>query len=391
MREASSQLRLTGGSSTRKFAPPPLAGSADDKRPSLSAEALDPIPRTWREHSTVMLAEYAERWLETLGGQLRERTLAGYRSQLRLHVLPVLGKRPIADLNEDDILALIAELQAAGYTGWTIRTILTPLSRLLSHAVRRGVIASSPISRLDRTERPAVWAREQRILSRDEIALLLDCAPSRFRTVLATAVFSGLRQGELLALTWADVDFEQGVLRVRKSLDRQQRRLDLKTRNAMRDVVLMPALARLLQEHKAASAYSAASDYVFVSQLGTPLYWRNLSRRALQPALKKAGIAHLRWHDLRHTYASLLIAQGANIVFVSRQLGHGSSDITLRCYSHLFDQAEYAARTRDALESTFGEMLSSEMAEMIEVVTGRRRARGRLPGATSFLVGLADA
>ena len=91
--------------------------------------------------------------------------------------------------------------------------------------------------------------------------------------------------------------------------------------------------------------------------MGTPLYWRNLSRRALQPALKKAGIEPLRWHDLRHTYASLLIAQGANIVYVSRQLGHGSSDITLRCYSHLFDRAEHAARTRDALEQTFGALL----------------------------------
>jgi len=391
MREASSHLRLSGGSSTRKFAPSPVAGLIDDERPFPQSETLDPIPRAWREHSTDTLAVYADRWLGTLGGQLRERTLAGYRSQLRLHVLPALGKRPIAELNEDDILELIAELQAAGYTGWTIRTILTPLSRLLSHAVRRGVIASSPISRLDRTERPAVWAREQRILGRDEIALLLECAPTRFRTVLATAIFSGLRQGELLALTWADVDFEQGVLRVRKSLDRQQRRLDLKTRNAMRDVVLMPALARLLQEHKNASGYSGAGNYVFVSQRGTPLYWRNLSRRALQPALRKAGIAPLRWHDLRHTYASLLIAQGANIVYASRQLGHGSSDITLRCYSHLFDQAEHAARTRDALENMFGEMLSGELAELVEVVAVRRRAWRRTPSAPNLVVGLADA
>jgi integrase len=118
-----------------------------------------------------------------------------------------------------------------------------------------------------------------------------------------------------------------------------------------------PALARALQTHKLASAYSSPSDYVFASQVGTPLYWRNVARPALHPALKNAGIEHLRWHDLRHTYASPLIAQGANIVYVSRQLGHGSSDITLRCYSHLFDRAEHAVRTRDALERSFGALL----------------------------------
>ena len=175
MREPSSQLRLGRGSSTQRFLASASGDSSGDDIGIHRSSALDPIPQAWREHSTDSVAVYAERWLGTLGGQLRERTLANYRSQLRLHVLPKLGSRPLVELNEDDVLALIAELHAAGYTGWTIRTILTPLSRLLSHAVRRGVIASSPISRLDRTERPAVWAREQRILGREEIGLLLEC------------------------------------------------------------------------------------------------------------------------------------------------------------------------------------------------------------------------
>ncbi len=87
------------------------------------------------------------------------------------------------------------------------------------------------------------------------------------------------------------------------------------------------------------------------------MHWRNVSRRALQPALKKAGIAPIRWHDLRHTFASLLIAGGANVVFISRQLGHGSSDITLRCYSHLFDRAEQAERTRAMLQEMLGDVV----------------------------------
>ena len=176
----------------------------------------------------------------------------------------------------------------------------------------------SPVSRLDRTERPAVWTGEQKILKREEIRRLLFAAPPRFRTLLATAVFTGLRQGELLGLRWAEVDFEQSALKVRSSLDRQGRRSEPKTRHARRDVVLMRSLARLLQEYREASSFAAPTDFVFSSYRGTPLYWRNVARRALQPALTNAGLEHRRWHDLRHTFASLLIAEGGNIVYVSR-------------------------------------------------------------------------
>ncbi len=307
--------------------------------------------------AAVTLASYADHWLASLGGGVRSRTYDSYSSQLRLHVLPRLGRLPIGNVDVEDVLALIEDLRVAGYTGWTIRTVLTPLSRLLNHAVRRRVIAVSPFSRLDRMERPAVWIAEQKILTRTDIGRLLSGAPPRFRTLLATAVFTGLRQGELLGLTWEELDFEGGLVRVRKSLDRQGIRQQPKTRHALRDVVLMPALSRALERHRERSQFAGASDYVFSSQRGTPLHWRNVAPRALQPALKNASLPHLRWHDLRHTFASLLIAEGANIVYVSRQLGHGSSDITLRCYSHLFDRAEHAQRTRDSLEESFGDLL----------------------------------
>jgi integrase len=349
MQDGSFQFRPHGGTSTHSATP--NAGSS-----------LDPLPAhlligSGAPTGSVPLAAYALPWLASIRGAVRPRTFDSYSSQLRLHVLPQLGTRPLAELSVDDVLVLIEDLRARGYTGWTIRTTLTPLSRLLNHAVRRGVIPVSPMSRLDRTERPTVWAAEQKILKREEIARLLDSSPDRFRTLLATAVFTGLRQGELLGLTWNELDFDDGLVKVRKSLDRQGHRQEPKTRQAVRDVVLMPALARKLEQHRGLSGFRDLSDYVFASQRGTPLHWRNVARRALQPALKAAGLPHLRWHDMRHTYASLLIAEGANIVYVSRQLGHGSSDITLRCYSHLFDRAEHAQRSRDALERSFGSLV----------------------------------
>jgi integrase len=253
-------------------------------------------------------------------------------------------------------LALIGELREGGYSGWSIRSILTPLSRLFSHAVRRDVIPVSPISKLDRTERPAVWNREQRVLNSAEIGRLLGAAPSRYRTLIASAIFTGLRQSELLGLRWRDIDFEAELIRVRNALDRHGNDVPPKTQHAVRDVILIPALAAL-REHREASAFKGSTDYVFASRVGTPLHWRNVARRALNPALARAGIEPLRWHDLRHTFASLLIGSGANVVFTSRQLGHGSSDITLRVYAHLFDRAEQAQRARDLLEMTLGDVI----------------------------------
>ena len=246
-------------------------------------------------------------------------------------------------------------MREGGYSGWSIRSILTPLSRLFSHAVRRDVIVVSPISKLDRTERPAVWKREQRILNSAEIGRVLGAAPPRYRTLVASAILTGLRQSELLGLRWRDIDFEDEFIRVRNAVDRHGADVPLKTEHAVRDVVLIPALAGALREHREQSAFNRPEDYVFASRVGTPLHWRNVSRRALEPALRKAGIEPLRWHDLRHTFASLLIVGGANVVFTSRQLGHGSSDITLRVYSHLFDRAEQAERTRTVLQEMVGE------------------------------------
>lgn len=132
-----------------------------------------------------------------------------------------------------------------------------------------------------------------------------------------------------------------------------------KTAHAVRDVVLMPALAQALAQHREKSQFQQPDHYVFTTDLGTPLQWSRVARQALEPALKKAGIQHLRWHDLRHIYASLLIAGGANITFVSRQLGYSSSQITLSVYARLLDREEQAQRTRDMLQDMLGDVVAT--------------------------------
>jgi integrase len=281
-----------------------------------------------------------------------------YASRLELHVLPRLGDRPLDGIGVEDIVALIADLHRRGYSGATISCVLVPLSRLFGRAARRGLIKTNPITKLDRTERPRTKRRERPVLSRDEIGRLLEAATPAHRTLLATATLSGLRQGELLALHWDDIDFDRQVIHVRRALNRQRQEVEPKTPQALREVVLMPALAQALAQHRNKSQFQKPDDYVFTSKLGTPLHWANVSVRALKPALRKAGIQPLRWHDLRHTFASLLIAGGANITFVSRQLGHSSSQITLSVYAHVLDGEEQAQRTREMLQEMLGSVVA---------------------------------
>ncbi len=138
--------------------------------------------------------------------------------------------------------------------------------------------------------------------------------------------------------------------------------MPLKTDKSRRDVVLLPQLGRLLREHKLASRYSSDADFVFVTESGSPMYFRNVSRRGLDKATKDAGIASLRFHDLRHTFASHLILDlGLDVAQVSRQLGHASPSITLNVYTHLFDRARHHEDIRSKMESsTFGRLLEGQ-------------------------------
>ena len=323
-----------------------------------------------RRRRRPLFREVGEEWL-ALQTHLRPRVLALYRTALRRHLEPRLGHIPIAELDADAIARVVAELQTQGLAGATIRGILVPLGGILSHATRRGLIDDNPLRKLERRERPRVIRREMRILAPSEIDALLAAAGKPYRTLLATAVFTGLRQGEILGLTWADIDFDAGVIHVRRQLDRSGSYTEPKTPQALRDVVLMPALVDLLREHRSSSSSNGSSDPVFATRTGRPMYFRNVTRRGFAAAVDKAGLdrpgePRPRFHDLRHTFASLLIAQGLNVVFVSRQLGHASVGFTLQTYAGLFDRTEHGRRAKELLEGSFGEMLRSSPASATE-------------------------
>ena len=181
--------------------------------------------------------------------------------------------------------------------------------------------------------------------------------------MLATAVFSGLRLMELLGLRWADVDLERGELHVRSQLSRKGALVPLKTRSCRRDVVLMPELAATLKRHRLASRHSLPEDFVFCGAAGRPLHFRNVQRRGMDEAVERASLEAAKryptMHDLRHCFASLLIGQGLDVVFVSRQLGHANPSTTLRVYASELDNIRHGDSVRTVLSEQFGNLLET--------------------------------
>lgn len=316
-------------------------------------------------------AELADEWLaeqstRTRIGELSPRTLEIYELGLRRHVVPAFGVRQVRAITPDQLVAWTRNLRSAGYAPDSIVNFWRPLNLVLGHAVRHGVIAASPADRLTSAERPGPGPSRQRFLSRAEMERLLAAAPSRYRTAIACGLFSGLRLSELLGLTWADVDVGEHVLKVRYQLSRQGERVALKTLAARRDVILMSQLARELDAMRAVGCFADDRDLVFSATSGQTIGHRNITARGLAKAADGAGLEAVTFHVLRHTFASILIAQGRDPVFVSRQLGHTNAAITLRVYAHLFDAERHGREAREGLEGEYGALFGD---------TGHARAR----------------
>lgn len=310
--------------------------------------------------------EFAEAWLASQTN-LKPSTRARYEWAIKQHLAPRFGKLKLGEIKEDHVAHLITDMQREDYAPATIKAVLGPLSLILGRAVRRGAISANAVAGLERAERPKGQRRAMRILAREEIATLLDATASEHRPLIATLTFAGLRVSEALGLRWGDLDLDRGYLHVRGQLDHATReRATTKTTSSTRAVILMPALGRMLAAHRLASKFSADTDPVFATAVGTPGNRDNVRVRVLAPAVKRAGLEgegrpKLRTHDLRHTFASLLIAGGGSVVFVASQLGHSSPTVTLTTYAHLFDERDHAERMTAILEDGFGNVVETAM------------------------------
>lgn len=341
---------------------------------------LDTVAAHWSKRFEAMVA----------AGERHPRTYEAHRFHLDHDLLPRIGHRRISLLGVEDIAELIIELRAAGRSAKTTANALATLQSVLRFARRRGWILADPVELLEPEERPHPPRHPRgRVLGQTEIKRLLDACPSRGRILVETALFSGLRISELLGLTWADIDFAAGLIRVRAQLSRAHRgepahRVAPKTPASVREVPLVPQLSHRLAAHRRATPFAAPTDWVFATSRGTPFGERNVARRVLKRAAEASGLngkeqALLRFHDLRHTFASHLIVDlGLDVAQVSRILGHASITITLDVYTHLFDDARHAHEIRRQMASSdFASLLAGDHPETGgQIVRLRPEGRG---------------
>jgi integrase len=314
---------------------------------------------------SITVAEAAEDWLRRVQLDGRERvTLATYRQHIDNHIVPRIGREKLARLTTPLIAALVDDLLAS-MSRPMARVILRSFKAILRDAQRRGNVAqnvaqSISITANKRDRRPLAVGRD--IPTPEEARQIIEAAPARWRSLLVTLIFTGLRASEARGLRWQDIDLKRGELHVRQRADRYGAIGKPKTRAGGRVIPLGPFVINSLKTWKLACPQSQA-ELVFPTNRGEILNLRAIIRSALLPAQIRAGVVtaagaakYTGAHALRHFYASWCINRRADgglelpPKLVQQRLGHSSIVMTLDTYGHLFprgdDGAELAAAER---------------------------------------------
>lgn len=260
----------------------------------------------------------------------------GYEQGLRLHVLPALGAHKLGRITTSDLQALVERWQAAGMHPSTIRNALLPLRAIYRRACARDGLPLNPTSGL---ELPAVRGRRDRIASPAEAARLLAAVPGQDRAIWATAMYAGLRLGELRALQHEHVDLKAGLIRVQASWDPREGLIGPKSRAGTRTVPIPSGLRAHLARHRLAHG---ASGLFFGRTVEIPFQPTSVVNRARR-AWKDAGLEPITLHEARHTFASMMIAAGVNAKALSTYMGHATVAITYDRYGHLMPGNEAEA------------------------------------------------
>jgi integrase len=298
-----------------------------------------PVAITVREAGNALIEGMRSGGVRTRSGdRYKPSAIRGYEAALRDRIVPILGGKRLGDVQRRDVQRLADDLLAEGRDPSTIRNALMPLRVIYRRALEDGDVAINPCTSL---RLPAVRGRRERIASPDEAQQLLAALPERDRPIWATALFAGLRRGELMALRWEDVDLAAGVIRIERSYDDKGRvEIEPKSRAGQRTIPIVGALRDVLVEHKARQ--SRDEGLVFGSSAETPFQPSNLWRRA-QRAWKRADLEPIGLHEARHTFASVLIAAGVNAKAITTYMGHASIQTTYDLYGKLMPGSESEA------------------------------------------------
>jgi integrase len=295
------------------------------------------------------VAQYMAEWLEgTAKGEVRASTYIDYESVARNHVNPAIGGVQLTKLTPIHVRSMVANLEKAGVSKRMQQKAYAVLHRALADAVKMGMLPKNVCSA---ATKPKVEKKSFRVLSPEEVHRFLEVAKGdRLYALYVLAIATGLRQGELFALRWEDIDLKTHRLSVTHTMQelKGEHKLGQPKTNAGRRLVLLPAFAvAIMEEHKKRMAAEGHGDtWVFCDTAGNPLRKSNVMRRSFVPLLTKAKLPRIRFHDLRHTAATLLMAQGVHPKVVQERLGHSQVNLTLDVYSHVLPSLQEEAASK---------------------------------------------
>jgi len=280
----------------------------------------------------VALSEFLKRWLnESVRGSVKPITHQSYEMLVDKHIIPTLGNIRLLKLTPAHLQGFYRSKLDAGLSPRTVQYIHVVLHRALKQALRWALVTRNVAEAVDP---PRVPKKEIRPLSPEQARALLEAARNdRLEALYLLAVHTGMRQGELLNLKWDDVDLDAGVLHVRGTKTARSRRTVTLSETALE--ALRSHRERQLSEIDRVGILWQKNGLVFATGIGTLLNRQNLTQRSFRPLLVKAGLPRIRFHDLRHTCATILLSNGVHAKFVQELLGHATIAITLDTYSHV--------------------------------------------------------
>ena len=291
---------------------------------------------THEEKDVPAFTAYADEWLETyVKTHCKPSTLRTRKSALRAHIKPFFGKMKLDEIGKRDIARFKSKLLDKELSRKTVNNHLGILSSLLNTAVEWEVIESAPKVTWLKTPDPKFD-----FLDFNEADRLIEASEPEIRPMVFVAIKTGMRLGEMLALRWQDVDLVKGEIHVQRSATRGKVSTPKSGRN--RVIALSPNTVAVLKKHRPHS--KLRGELVFSNKRGE-LQTRDMVKRPLKRACRKAGLRHITWHDLRHTYASHLVMHNVPMKTVQELLGHATMEMTMR-YAHLSESAKHSAVKR---------------------------------------------
>jgi integrase len=320
--------------------------------------------------SKITLAEYLPQWLENNKTALRAKTAHQYSQVMNKHIIPHVGSIALKDLRLALVERYYADLMQAGVGTRTVRICHNILHKALDKALRYGLVAYNPAHG---ATLPRYQHSEMQVLDESQVSQLLVAAQSSsYCALYHLAVTSGMRQGELFGLKWMDLQWVKGILHLQRQVQTVPGQgwsfVEPKTKAGRRTIKLGEGTLQVLREHRErqvmlkekAGARWQENDLIFPNTVGAPGDPSNL-RIDFNRTLARAGLGKIRFHDLRHTAASLLLNHNVPVIVVSKMLGHSKPSITLDIYGHLYNEMQdEAAEIMDKLVTPIAVQLPKE-------------------------------